>query len=290
MTRSARPMSSKASAEIILIPKHLRMDWMDVLGTDRNLAPASYKVAGAIGTHFDNKSGMTYVSQKTIAKVTGLSIATVGRAIIDLEQRGYIIIQRREIGERGDGRKVYGGKGVANVYLPAVDAVQISATDRGQRLVALVRKRWEESLNGDASKHITDDVLSEPKQIMGDVLNDRDSTSNTSVKQRTGDVPTLNLPTEGNSSRSRGPSSTNVLGPAGAALKLKLGSDVYGAWFDKLTIEAETAEIVTLAAPTRFLASRVKQDFETHILTAWQATTPTVKRIDIIVKAERGKQ
>ena len=52
------------TGEIILIPKHLRMDWMDVMATDRDLQPASYKVAAVIGTHFDNKSGMTYVSQE----------------------------------------------------------------------------------------------------------------------------------------------------------------------------------------------------------------------------------
>jgi biotin operon repressor len=258
----------KKTGQIILIPKQLRMDWMDVMGTDRDLQPASYKVAAVIGTHFDNKSGMTYVSQEKIAKVTGLSAATVKRAVMDLERRGYILIQRREIGERVDGRKVYGGKGVANVYLPAVDAVQLSATDRGQRLVDRVRINWEDSQNA--------------KQVRDDLLNDPDSRSNTSVKQVTGDLPTLSSPTEKISSRAGGPSSTDVLGPAGAVLRQKLGHDVFNSWFGKLTIKSETPDLITLSAPTRFLASRVKQDFEIKMLEAWQAVSPTIKRIDVV--------
>jgi biotin operon repressor len=130
---------------------------------DAALAPASLKVAGAIGTHFGNKFGMTYVSIKKIALVTGLSEATVKRAIIDLEERGYVIIQRREIGERIDGRKVYGGKGVANVYLPAVNQEQISATNRGQKLAEMVKKSWEDIQNEATPKQVTDDLLNDPQ-------------------------------------------------------------------------------------------------------------------------------
>ena len=193
--RRLRP-PARAGAEIILIPKHLRMDWMDVMVLDVDLAGASLKVAGAIGTHFGNKSGMTYISQKKIAKVTGLSEATVKRAITDLEQRGYILIQRREIGERDDGRKVYGGKGIANVYLPAVDAMQISATDRGQKLAAKAQKSWDDIQNEATSKQVTNDLLNVPKQVTCDLLNDSQSRSNTSVKQVAHDLPTLSSPSE----------------------------------------------------------------------------------------------
>jgi biotin operon repressor len=277
MKPAAKP-APRNNDSVILITKQLRKDWVDAMAIDADLAPASFKIGAAIGTHFGNKSGMTYVSVKTLAKLTGLSEATVGRAILDLERRGYIIIQRREIGERVDGRKVYGGKGVANVYLPSVDTVQISATDRGQRLAARVRQAWEETQNGGTSKHVT-----------GDVLNAAHSTSNTSVKHLPGDVPSLSSPSEKNSLRARGPSCPDGLGPAGALLRQRLGADVYGSWFGRAQVSAITADTLTLSAATKFQASRLRQDFETKILEAWQAITPTITRLEIIVRKETAE-
>lgn len=273
---SARRAPRPATAEVVLIPKHLRMDWMDAMVTDVDLAPVSLKVAGAIGTHFGNKSGMTYVSQKKVAKVTGLSEATVKRAIIDLEQRGYIIIQRREIGERVDGRKVYGGKGIANVYLPAVDKAQISATDRGQKLVAMVQKSWEDVQNEGA-----------PKQVTDDLLNVSQSRSNTSVKQVIGDLPTLPSPSEKDSSRAREPSRPNGLGPPGSVLRQRLGPDVFDSWFGKVTVVSETPEIITLLAPSPLYVSRIQRDYQPQLLAAWQAIVSSVKRIEVICEARR---
>jgi biotin operon repressor len=273
MKAAIKPGSKSNS--VILITKQVRMDWMDVLVTDSDLAATSVKVAGAIGTHFDNKSGMTYVSQKTLAKVTGLSEATVGRAILDLERCGYIIVQRREIGERVDGRKVYGGKGVANVYLPSVDTVQIAATERGQKLAVRVQRAWNDVQAGVAAKHLT-----------GDVLNVGHSTSNTSIKDFTGEVPTLASPSEKDSSRARGPSRPDGLGPAGALLRQRLGADVYGSWFSGVQVLAVTTDTLTLSGETKFKASRLRQDYEKKILEAWQAITPTIIRLEIIVRKE----
>jgi biotin operon repressor len=271
----------KKTGQVIMIPKQLRMDWMDVMGTDRGLQPASYKVAAVIGTHFDNKSGMTYVSQEKIAKVTGLGEATVKRAVMDLERRGYILIQRREIGKRVDGRKVYGGKGVANVYLPAVDAVQISATDRGQRLVDRVRRNWVESQN---AKQVTGDLLNVSKEVMGDHLNDRDSRSNTSIKQVTGDLPTLTSPTEKNSSRAGGPSSPDGLGPFGAILAARIGADRFKHWFGTARLGDVTADTMTLEMPNKFIRDRAAQDFEPDLLICCQIHHPTIRRVSLIVR------
>lgn len=269
-------------ADVILITKQLRMDWVDAMATDPNLEPATFKVLVAISTHFGNKSGLTYVSQKLLAKVTGLSLATVGRALMDGERRGYIIIRRRQIGERADGRKVYGGKGVANEYLPAVNAAQISATDRGRWLVERVQRHWEESQKRAEPKHITGEVLCEPKHIAGDVLKDQLSTSNTSPKHITGDVPTLNLPSEGNSSRAR--DVAERLGPPGLLLRKRLGEEVFESWFGKLgLIQSSEPSVVTLVAPTRFIRDRVIRDYLETALACWRANDPAIERIDVVL-------
>lgn len=147
------------------------------------------------------------------------------RAIKALEAAGYLIVRRRDVGERKDGRRVYGGRGTANEYLPAIDAGQISVTDRGQRLAARARSFWDDR---SAKKHITGDVLSDGKHL-------------------TGDVPTLNLPSEGNSSRARAPSVADALGPLAAIIVQARGEAEFKAWFGLAAIAAETPDCLTIS-------------------------------------------
>lgn len=276
------------SSSVILITKQLRMDWMDVMALDKRLSATAFRVAGVIGTHFGNKSGMTYVSRQTLARVTGMSEATIKRAIMELSGLGYFKIERREIGVRKDGRKAFGakGKGGANVYLPAVDAEQISATNRGQRLIQRAEQSWDEIRNKSSAKRVTDDPLRSTKQVTDDPLSDGHSGSNDNPMWVTGDPPTLSSPTEKNSSRARGPSRPDGLGPAGALLRQRLGDEVYRSWFGRVEIEAETAGCVTLVAPTKFSAIRIRQDYELKIIEAWQAINPSINRVLIVVRKE----
>jgi hypothetical protein len=278
------------TAEVILIPKRLRMDWIDLAALDKELPPASFKIGAVIGTHFDNKSGLTYVSQETLAKVSGLSAATVARAIADLERRGYLIVQRREIGVRSDGRRVFGGKGVANVYLPALDGAQICATDgRAKKLSEAARQRWDES-----AKHITGDVLNQSKDITRDVLCGHQSTSKDVAKHITGDVPTLASPSGKNSfgttPRVSDPAAPpDALGIAGQHLKWAIGSDLYAAWFGKVTVVSDDGSTVVLSVPTAFWRDYIATEFESKILRAWQKVRPAVAQISIVVRQGRAQ-
>lgn len=52
---------NESSGTVILIHKQLRMDWVDAMALDRDLPDCAFRVACIIGTHFGNKSGLTYV-------------------------------------------------------------------------------------------------------------------------------------------------------------------------------------------------------------------------------------
>lgn len=93
-------------------------------------------------------------------------------------------------------------------------------------------------------------------------------------------APTLPLNSHEFPSRERGPSSTDVLGPA-AALERRLGSDKFASWFGGVTIVEETEDTVTLKAPTKFKANYLIQHFEADILAAWRISKPTVVHIRI---------
>jgi hypothetical protein len=61
----------KPCRDLVLITKKVRMEWTDVMALDSELSPTAFKVAGVIGTHFNNYSGDTYITQQTIARVMG---------------------------------------------------------------------------------------------------------------------------------------------------------------------------------------------------------------------------
>jgi len=67
----------------------------------------------------------------------GISRRAAQNAIAALEARGFILIRRRELKvvDGVPGKRYYGGKGVANVYLPAIAGELIVATESGKRLV-----------------------------------------------------------------------------------------------------------------------------------------------------------
>jgi len=127
-----RPDGDPKRGEVILIPKPLRLEWLDVAALDAELSNAAFRLAAVLGVHFNRYRGNTYISLATLASITGWSERTVWAALQELERRGYILVKRRELGTRADGRRVCGGRGVANVYLPAFERSQISATTRGQ--------------------------------------------------------------------------------------------------------------------------------------------------------------
>jgi hypothetical protein len=145
----------KPSHNLVLITKKVRMEWTDVMALDAELSATAFKVASVIGTHFNNYSGDTYVTQQTIARVMGLSPRTVQNAIVELERRGYLIVRRRELGTRSDGRRVCGGRGVANTYVPAFERTQVAATNAGRKLAARCVRSWEQKTQNAARKDAT---------------------------------------------------------------------------------------------------------------------------------------
>jgi Helix-turn-helix domain/DnaA N-terminal domain len=287
-------------ADVILIPKQLRMDWVDVMALDPRLSDAAFRVACIIGTHFGNKSGLAYLGQETLASVSHLSIATVQRSIKSVETSGYLIVRRREFGERGDGRKVYGARGTANEYLPAIDANQISATDRGQRLTTRARAFWDERavqkhITGDVlpgrdnastaeKKHLTGDVLSGGKHLTGDVLSHCESTSFEPRKDLTGDVPTLTSPSEKNSTASI---TSDALGAVGPILRKMIGESEYRSWFvGKMAVVSYNDGLVVLRAPSDFVRVQVEQRYSRKLLLACQAVHPGTTEVRIVLHSD----
>lgn len=122
--------------EVILITKQLRMQWTDAMAVDAALSPTAFRVGCVIGSHLNKSSGDTFVKQETIADLLGVTKRTVQAAIGELEYRGWLIVERRQLGFRADGRMVCGGKGVANTYRPAFQRTKLVATNGNSKVAA----------------------------------------------------------------------------------------------------------------------------------------------------------
>jgi biotin operon repressor len=229
----------------ILIPKQLRLDWIDLMALDASLSHVALRVAAVIAYHLNKHTGKAFLTQELIAKILGISERTVYTATQELERRGYVIVRRREFGtitrKTGAGREVLvrlaGGKGVANTYLPAVERSQVCATNLGLKLATRCDLIWEQR------------------------------SQNIAAKPEAGCQPTLSPPTEENPMPRRELNAADTLGSIGAVIRSSIKEEEFRSWFGKATIVAETAQALTLAVPNRFcreqIISRYGHKFET---------------------------
>ena len=239
--------------DVILLPKKLRAEWMDAMALDTELSNAAFRTGCVIGHHFNRHCGEVFIKQETIARIMGISDRTVWSAIKELEQRGYLAVKRRELGNRtSDGRRVCGGKGVANVYLPCFERSQITSSKRGAKLAARCNLWWEERSQKSTSK----------------VAADCDPTH---------DSPSGSNPSEVD----------HDLGEAGERLRQRLGRDAFVSWFSKVIVESFEDGVVTLTAPSRFVSDWIRTHFVDEILVAWQTADASVAQV--VVKARTGR-
>ena len=72
-------------------------------------------------------------------------------------------------------------------------------------------------------------------------------------------------------------------------LRVEVGDDVYSSWFARMEIEDCDHECVKLSVPTRFLRNWIQSHYTDRLISLWRNETPTLKRIDLIVRsAMRG--
>jgi helix-turn-helix protein/DnaA-like protein len=247
------------SGSVILIPKQLRAEWMDVMALDARLSHTSFRVAGVIGSHFNKHSGRTFLTHETIARVMEVSERTIYAAIVELEALGYLIVKRREFGTvarktaRGEIQvKVAGGKGVANTYFPAFERSQVAATNSGSKLANRCYLLWEQRSQKAASKVATDCD------------------------------PTLTPSSKENPTPAKEPSGAGALGPLAAIIVHQRGEAEFRSWFASAQIVSDTPECLTISLPTQFLVSQVRNRYGDMLLRWVQLIDGHKTRVEIV--------
>jgi chromosomal replication initiator protein len=68
-------------------------------------------------------------------------------------------------------------------------------------------------------------------------------------------------------------------------LRAEVGEDVYSSWFARMEMEDCGAESVRLSVPTRFLRNWIQSHYAERLVTLWRGESPTVKKIDLVVRS-----
>jgi hypothetical protein len=88
-------------------------------------------------------------------------------------------------------------------------------------------------------------------------------------------------------SRAREPAIDEALGSLGASLEARIGPDKARAWFGKTSSVDVCGDTLTLAAPSNFIADRIRTEFESDLIACCSRLVPAIKRARLTVsKAE----
>jgi hypothetical protein len=218
-----------------------------------------------IGSHINKFSGETFVSQETIAQEMGVCERTAHTAIKEIEQKGYLIIKRRELGiinrRKKDGTtmqiRAAGGRGIANIYVPAIDRTELRAQKLASRCELEEAKRSQKGT----------------RKVAADC------------------DPTLTSPSEKNPPVAIGHESEPIdkfLFNIFSQLERRIGTACFMSWFNDIQIDEKSDRVVTFSAPNSFKASRIFRDYENDLLYCCRSAQPSIERVKIIARQQQN--
>lgn len=88
--------------------------------------------------------------------------------------------------------------------------------------------------------------------------------------------------------RAREPAIVEALGSLGASLAARIGADNAHSWFGKAVVVDVAGDTLTLELPTKFITSRVRQDFEGDLITCCSALVPEITAVRLVTANARG--
>lgn len=241
-----------------------KFEWLQTVMHDGKLSASARLVCYEIARHLNKVSGDAWPSEETVARNLGITVRTVERAIAQLDGRPFDNLGRPT-------RVAYIAttlNGRSNNYIPnfsvipdKLSGVPSPKPDKNDRNTRQFRQETPDKKGGLS-------LLSKPFQVTGSALpnlrNDVEVVAHVedrwpSVKRR---------------------------------LENRFGLDVAASWFEELTIESLSGDEVTLGAPTRFIAHRIKSEYLASIEREWHAAHPhaPAARLRVVVRGQRASE
>lgn len=223
---------------------------------DPSLSGKTQTVGAELSSLINFETGDSWASQDYLSETLGMPKRTVKWAIARLRDAGYFEIIKA---------------GLNNRYRPILEA------EKGQSLPLLEIDKGQ-SL-----------PLVEPDRGKNGPNKGQESTPN-----RGKNVPPIYLST---SLRTFAPADAEAvgatpdgaagpsfdLGVAGVELRRQLGDDVFRSWLGQVAVVSIGEDELVLQAPTRFVAERLINNYESRILAAWRIEHPALERLRTVV-------
>jgi hypothetical protein len=250
-------------AEIIL-PAGTKMKMLSVaLGT---ISLLDFAVLFVLFNEVDRATGCAEISHDRIAELVGCKRRAAERATRRLLDAKHIQIDRRQVGHRANGSNVFGGRGGKNRYR------LIFERPSGETV-----KRKETSSHGTVIK----DRPARHERPSGDDTKDRPAEHGTL---------SLNLSPKNPLRRAALARGANTWGAVKCRVSRSLGEDIFAAWFGKLVLADVSGSIVTLLAPSKFVANWIDGHYPLALQEAWQCEDRTISQVLIVDRSRLQTQ
>lgn len=230
----------------------------DRIRHDGRLSGSIRLIGAEICSLANERTGYSWASEKYLAEKLSVTDRTIKRAIAALKVAGYIEVEK---------------VGRNNRYRPVFAALEkgtncpLSETEQGTGSPPSSDERGQKSQQQGTISPANRGQKSPPISL--------EISLGISARADAG---------AGGGEVAAGPVDYN-LGLPGVALRRRLGDDVFKSWLGKVGIAAIEEHELVLQAPSRFIASHLRNNFEPQILEAWRVQHPQISQVSIVVGA-----
>lgn len=234
---------------------------LKAIALTNSLTAAEKRIAATLVDHFNRESGRCDPSYETIAALLSVNVRTVGRAAAKLVKIDFFRVV------------THGGIGLCNSYQP------------NWALFRALEEQWKRKRREYSNRFKAPKMSSLPGQ---NCPADHGPTALQTCSNNI--VPLTSSAAESfeNAQPVRTSSGqSNGFGIFAARLEKRLGKDDWYAWFRNVHFIEVTSEKLILSAPTRFIKSRIEQQFEHKLLDCFRLEYPGILKVEVVVEPSR---
>ncbi|WKA31583.1 helix-turn-helix domain-containing protein [Bradyrhizobium roseum] len=232
----------------------------DRIRHDGRLSSSIRLIGAEICSLTNFRTGYSWAPQKYLSEKLSVTDRTIKRAIVELVAAGYLVVER---------------VGRSNRYRP-----NFAALEQGTFLPLSDPQQG-------TNCHLSDENRGQKEPQQGTF-----STENRGQKS-----PPISLEislgiSSGAEAGAVGAAPDGAAGPVfdlgvpGVVLRQRLGDEVFRSWLGKVGFVRVAEDELVLQAPSRFVASHIRSNFEGPVLAAWRVQHPSIVRLRVEVAPE----
>ena len=240
--------------------------WLKQVGEDPQLPAAGFKLAFVYQQHVNSDHMKAFAGQKRLAECVGVSARSIRTLTKLLKDRGHLDVETNHGPNQTNVCRLVLNRKSASAFSGDVRSAYFRAIDGNEEVGFLINEEAERTKRGN--------LASEKRKPTSDKLSRNHSSNHAPLPPCS--IPCL-IPTRG-----REPAFADALGSLGASLEQRLGANVARSWFGKAVITDVVGDTLTIELPSRFVAERVRSDYQPALLACCSALIPSIKAVRMV--------